>query len=57
MYVHACSRQGNSKTVEQAFRMHVLVLAGHSLLFFLENLKWKHKVQEKVIYSVHVDVL
>lgn len=57
MYMHAYAKQWNNKTVEEAFKMHGLVLVGHSFLFFLENLKWEHQVQEKVIYSVHVHVL
>lgn len=27
--------------------MHVLVLVGHSFLFFLENLKWEPKYKKK----------
>lgn len=34
MYMHAYAKQWNNKTVEEAFKMHDLVLVGHSFLFF-----------------------
>lgn len=55
--MQAYEKWWNDKAVEEAFEKHGLGQVGHSTLFFLENLKWQHQVQEKVIYSAHACVL